>query len=298
MAACRAGAHAHGMTLFRYIAELYGTKRMRLPELYFNVLEGGKHAGNNLMVQECMIVPKAKYVADRVRIASEVYQTLKSVVGARYGKEATNTGYEGGFAPPVRTVEEALNLIMIALKESGYRHKVGIALDCAASEFYRNGKYMIQKDRMLNCGELMDYYKMLVKLYPIISLEDPFEQEDSEHFSEITHALRGKAQIVADDLTTTNPQRIRVAARQKAANAVIIKPNQIGTITETLEAVKVARTHGWKVMVSHRSGETTDDFIADLAVGIGAEMMKAGAPAHGERVAKYNQLMRIEEMLR
>jgi enolase len=157
---------------------------------------------------------------------------------------------------------------------------------------------MIQKDRALSAGELIDYYKMLVKLYPIVSIEDPFYQEDVVHFAELKRELRGKVQIVADDLTTTNPQRIRLAARQNAANAVIIKPNQIGTITETLDAVRTARMHGWKVMVSHRSGETTDDFISDLAVGVGAEMMKSGAPAHGERVAKYNQLMRIEEMLR
>lgn len=297
MAACRAAAHTSRKPLFRYISHLYHSRRVRSPRLFFNIINGGKHAGNDLAIQECMISPKTTDARESVRIASEIYHGLKGFITMRYGKNATNIGDEGGFAPPLKNVGEALELLMAAIRQMGYQKKVHIAMDCAASEFYHDGKYAIEKEKSLTPSELIDYYKDLVSSYPIISIEDPFDQDDFEHFSEFTYRFRNRIYVVADDLTVTNPNRIRLAARHSAANCLLLKVNQIGTITEALESAHLAHQNGWRIMVSHRSGETTDDFISDLAVGIGAEFMKSGAPARGERVAKYNQLIRIQEML-
>lgn len=299
MAACRAGAHASGQALFHYTAQMYRTRHLRLPRLFFNVINGGRHAGNGLAIQEFMITPRVKRVQDSVRIASEVYQTLKTILEKRYGRTAINVGDEGGFAPPLTRTEDALELLMKALRELGYEHNVGLALDCAASEFYhsREKKYIVAEGKRLSGGQLLDYYRQLVHTYPIVSIEDPFEQDDFEHFAELTRRMKRKVHIVADDLTVTNVHRIHLAAQHHAATCLLLKMNQIGTVTEALEAARAAHEAGWRIMVSHRSGETTDDFISDLAVGIGAEFMKAGAPARGERVAKYNQLLRIEEMM-
>ena len=298
MAACRAGAHASGMPLFAHIRKLAGTRRLAVPKLFFNVINGGKHAGNALAIQECMIVPQAAKASESIRIASEVYHSLRKAVVRKYGRFAANVGDEGGFAPPVRRVEDALDLIEAAVRQLGYGRKVRLALDCAASTFYQQGLYHLAAGQSLRAGELLDYYRMLAQAYPLIAIEDPFHEEDFEHFSELTRKLRGKALVVADDLTASNPQRITLAARHHAANCLLVKLNQIGTVSEAMEAARLAKKYGWRVMVSHRSGETTDDFIADFAVGIGADFLKAGAPARGERVAKYNQLLRIEEVVR
>ncbi len=297
MAACRAGAHASGMPLFAHVRKLAGTRRLALPKLFFNIINGGKHAGTALAIQECMIVPQVKSTSESIRIASETYHTLKQAIVRKYGRFAANVGDEGGFAPPIRRVEDALDLIEAAVQRLGYGRKVRLALDCAASTFYQQGLYHLAAGQSLRASELLDYYLMLARAYPIIALEDPFHEEDFDHFAELARKLRGKALVVADDLTATNPQRILLAARKHAASCLLLKPNQIGTVSEAMEAARLARKHGWRVMVSHRSGETTDDFIADFAVGIGADFLKAGAPARGERVAKYNQLLRIGEVV-
>ncbi len=296
MAACRAGAHALRKPLYSYIGHLNRTRAPAFPRLFFNVINGGKHAGNDLAVQEFMVVPTTNKPGESIRIASEVYHHLRAVIALRYGKHATNIGDEGGFAPPISQTGEALELLTLAISKAGYRKKAQIAVDCAASEFFKKGRYIID-NRSLTAPDLIDYYNDMIRAYPIVSIEDPFHQDDFGHFAQLTRELRRKVHVVTDDLTVTNPHRVRLAVRAGAGNCLLLKINQIGTITEALDAAKLAREHGWRVMVSHRSGETTDDFISDLAVGIGADFMKAGAPVRGERVAKYNQLLRIEEIL-
>lgn len=300
LSCARAGAATKSQPLFKYLHQLSTVNRkMILPRPFFNVINGGKHAGTALPFQEFMIAPKAKTFAENLQIGTEVYHHLKSILEQKYDKSAANVGDEGGFAPPIKTAEEALDLLMLAIKKAGYSGKVDLALDCAASEFFKNGFYYTPSKK--NKEELLNYYLKLVKKYPIISIEDPFEQEDFLSFAELKRRIEKtgkKIQIIGDDLTVTNPERIEEAIRERSCNCLLLKVNQIGTLTEALEAVKLAYAHGWKVMVSHRSGETSDDFIADLAVGIGCGMIKAGAPCRGERVAKYNRLLRIEEKLR
>ncbi len=294
---CKAGAEANNLPLFNYINTLLPYKRkISLPRPFFNIINGGKHADNELSFQEFMIAPRMSSFADNLRAAAEIYHILKRVLHQKYGKGSTNVGDEGGFAPePLRRAPEALALLMKSIKDAGYSGKVDLAIDCAASEFYTKGKYKVD-GRMLTTAELTDYYLQLIKKYPIISLEDPFQQDDFTSFAELRK--KTKIQIVGDDLTVTNISRIQRAITKKSCTCLLLKINQIGTITEALAAARLAYEQGWKVMVSHRSGETEDTFIADLAVGIGAEFIKAGAPCRGERVSKYNQLLRIEEFLR
>lgn len=288
----RAAALAEKKELYQYIDKLAKVNRKPiLPRPFFNIINGGKHAGTDLPFQEFMIAPRGKNVAESLRMGSEVYHVLKRILAENYGKTAINVGDEGGFAPPIKTAEEALELLKEASAKAGYKGQVDLAMDCAASEFYKNGAYYlpqkIAKERLLN------YYLKLIKKYKIISLEDPLEQEDFQSFAELRE--KTNIQIVGDDLTVTNVGRIRKAIKEKSCNCLLLKVNQIGTLTESLEAVRLAYSAGWKVMVSHRSGETEDTFIADLAVGIGCGMIKAGAPCRGERTAKYNRLVRIEE---
>jgi len=295
LAAARAANAEKKTFLFQYLHQLARIDRKpSMPRPFFNVINGGKHAGNKLAFQEFMIVPKAKSFAEALRMGSEVYHVLKEVIEKKYGREAANVGDEGGFAPPVKRAEEALDLLIGAIRRAGYAGKVEIAVDCAASEFYRNGYYYLPSK--LNKERLLSYYLHLIEKYPIISIEDPFEQEDFESFAELRK--RSGIQVVGDDLTVTNVSRIKTAIQNQSCNCLLLKVNQIGTLTEALDAVKLAYENNWKVMVSHRSGETEDTFIADLAVAIGCDMIKAGAPCRGERVAKYNRLLRIEEFLR
>jgi len=299
LAVARAGAAESNLFLYEYLHELLGIKKSpALPRPFFNVLNGGKHAGNHLRFQEFMIAPKTKTFAEALQIGSEVYHHLQEIIITKYGKEAANVGDEGGFAPPLRSAETALNLIQQAIKKAGYSKKVDLALDCAASEFYKskknNGHYFLPQK--MTKTQLLNYYLKLIKKYNLISIEDPFEQEDFVSFAQLRQ--KSKIQIVGDDLTTTNVERIKMAVKEKSCNCLLLKPNQIGTLSETLAAVKLAYQNGWKVMVSHRSGETEDTFIADLAVGIACGQIKAGAPCRGERTAKYNQLLRIEEALK
>jgi len=273
---------------------------LKMPQLFFNVINGGKHADNRLSFQEFMIVPQFDTIQKNIQAGSEIYHVLKRDLHKRYGKGTTSVGDEGGFAPEqLHSAPEALDMLMTAIKDAGYRNKVGIAIDCAASEFYQKGKYLVDGKKMTK-EVLQDYYLKLLKKYPIISLEDPFEQEDFSGFAALRKAVFGmkkKVQIVGDDLTVTNIQRIQRAFLEKSCDCLLLKVNQIGTLTEALDAVRLAYKNNWKVLVSHRSGETEDTFIADLAVGIGSGQLKAGAPCRGERTAKYNRLLRIAELM-
>ncbi|XP_069916014.1 beta-enolase isoform X4 [Oryctolagus cuniculus] len=272
------------------------------PPQAFNVINGGSHAGNKLAMQEFMILPVgASSFREAMRIGAEVYHHLKGVIKAKYGKDATNVGDEGGFAPNILENNEALELLKTAIQAAGYPDKVVIGMDVAASEFHRNGKYDLDfkspddPARHITGQKLGELYKSFIKNYPVVSIEDPFDQDD---WATWTSFLSGvDIQIVGDDLTVTNPKRIAQAVEKKACNCLLLKVNQIGSVTESIQACKLAQSNGWGVMVSHRSGETEDTFIADLVVGLCTGQIKTGAPCRSERLAKYNQLMRIEEAL-
>lgn len=288
MAICKTGAGTKGMPLWKHIAETCKTKpAIPLPAL--NIIEGGAHAGTALVFQEFMVIIALEK-------AVRLYGALKEVIAGRYGKTAVNVGDEGGFAPPISFTEEAIELILTAAGKIGLREKIKIAIDVAASQFYKNGKYKTNMGTFTQEG-LMNYYAELIKKYPIISIEDPFHEEDWQGFAKMTDKFGKKISIIGDDLLVTNPKRIQEAKEKNACNGLIVKVNQIGSVSEAAEAANLAKSAGWKVIVSHRSGETNDDFIADLAVGLGADFIKAGAPARGERVAKYNRLLKIEEEL-
>ena len=293
MACCRA-ADSHAV--YSQIGKLWGTKKFVLPMPALNIINGGKHAGNTLDIQEYMIFPVgAKSFAEALQIGTEAYHTLKTRLLGKFGKSATNVGDEGGFAPQMTCVEEPFDMICDVLNELGYWKKVKLGLDCAASTLYKNGHYTLE-ERQLAPSQLLDRYEELLGAYPIISIEDPFAEEDFEHFAQLTQKAKN-FQVVGDDITVTNAERIKIAIKEKACNCLLLKINQIGTITEALDAARLAKDAGWNIMGSHRSGETTDDFIADLAVGIACGQIKAGAPCRGERLAKYNQLLRVEEQL-
>lgn len=294
LACAKAAAHSQKKELWQYLHQLSRIKQKpSLPQPFFNVINGNKHAGNHLAIQEFFIVPRGKSFSESLRIGTEVYHTLKKILREEYGVAAINVGDEGGFAPPLKRTEEALKLLLQAITLPGYMGRVSLGLDCAASEFFSQGKYTID-GKGLSSSELLKYYLALLKTYPILSLEDPFEQEDFASFAK----LRKKSgiQVVGDDLVVTNVRRVRTAIKDNSISCVLLKPNQIGTLTETLDVVRLAYQNNLKVMVSHRSGETEDTFIADLAVGIGCGMIKAGAPCRGERTVKYNRLLRIEGM--
>ena len=309
LAVARAGAFSRRKHLFDHIAYLAGRKRnVKLPRPFFNVINGGKHADNKLSFQEFMIAPKLGSFRKNLQAGSEIYHVLKKELHKKYGKGSTNVGDEGGFAPDgLKGAEDALKILVRAITKAGYRGKCEIAIDAAASEFFvakrksSSGSYLVD-GKKLSSEKLLNFYLNLVKKYPIVSIEDPFQQEDFESFAELLknleklNELRGrKVQVVGDDLTVTHPKRIGMAIDKKSCDCLLLKVNQIGTLTEALQAANLAFSAGWKVMVSHRSGETEDSFIADLAVGLGCGMIKAGAPCRGERLAKYNKLLRIEE---
>ena len=292
MAVARAASCTLGIPLYTYL----GTNSFLLPTPAMNVINGGKHAGNDLEIQEYLIMPTgAKTFSQAIQICQEVYHSLKSSVTSRYGKQGTNVGDEGGFAPPLIHVRDPLNLIEEAIDECGYKKKVKFAIDAAASEFCHDGTYHL--DKPYTSDELVDFYKDLVRDYPLVSLEDPFDQDDWKGFSLLTKELTKKVQILGDDLFVTNIERLKMGIKEGACNALLLKPNQIGTVSETLEVAKFSFKKNYGVMVSHRSGETCDDFIADLVVALNAGQIKSGAPCRGERTAKYNRLLRIEENL-
>nr|XP_058972125.1 enolase-like isoform X1 [Pocillopora verrucosa] len=303
LAICKAGAVHKGVPLYKHIADLAGNKEVILPVPAFNVINGGSHAGNKLAMQEFMLLPTgASNFKEAMRMGAEIYQNLKSVVKKRYGIDAVNVGDEGGFAPNIQDNREGLELLNVAIAQAGYTGKIKIGMDVAASEFYKEGKYDLDfknpesdPSKWITGEELCSMYEDFIAKYPVVSIEDAFDQDDWEHWSQLT----GKVgiQIVGDDLTVTNPKRIKMAVEKKACNCLLLKVNQIGSVTESIEACKLAQQNGWGVMVSHRSGETEDTFIADLVVGLCAGQIKTGAPCRSERLAKYNQLLRIEEEL-
>lgn len=306
LAAAKAGAAAKGVPLYSHISDLSATKKpFVLPVPFCNVLNGGSHAGGRLAFQEFMVAPlEAESFSEALRIASEVYHHLKTDAKKKYGQSAANVGDEGGVAPDIQTPEEALDLIVGAIKDAGYEGKVGIALDSASSEFFKDGKYDMDfknpnsdPSKWLTGQELAALYAKLVKQYPIVSLEDPFAEDDWDSWVHFYNLIGKEYQVVADDLTVTNPKRIATAIEKKAANALLLKVNQIGTLTESIQAANDSYKADWGVMVSHRSGETEDTTIADLAVGLRTGQIKTGAPARSERLAKLNQLLRIEEEL-
>jgi len=295
MAVCRASALESGIPLYERIASLAGNKNLVLPTPAMNVINGGEHAGNSLDIQEYMILPVgAPSFGEAARFCAEVYQTLKGIIKKKYGNDAINVGDEGGFAPPLSKAQEPFELILKAISEAGYDKEIKLGIDAAASEFYSDGKYKIEgKD--LSGGELIEFYKNLIDKYPIISVEDVCAQDDWDSWVGFTGKFGSKVQVVGDDLLVTNVKRVNKAIESKACNALLLKINQIGTITESIDAAKLSQDNEWNVMVSHRSGETEDSFIADLVVGLGTGQIKSGAPCRSERNAKYNQLLRIEE---
>ena len=294
MAISKAAAHYLQVPLHEYIGSLANSKANLMPLPQMNVLNGGKHAGIDNDIQEHLIIPKGKNFSESLRIGTEVYHELKSILKKKYGAQATLIGDEGGFVPKINNVEKRLELMQKAINKAGYRKKVSLALDCAASEFFHKNHYKIGKKKF-SSTKLVDYYEKLIKKYNIVSIEDPFAEDDWEGWKIMTKALGKKIQIVGDDLLVTNVHRINKALYSKACNALLLKVNQIGTVTEAIQAAKVAQKNKWNVVVSHRSGETEDSFIADLAVGLNASQSKFGAPARSDRNAKYNQLLRIEE---
>ena len=298
MAVCRAGATAKNIPLYQYLAQLAENRSpLFLPNPCLKLICGGAHAGNDLDIQEFMITLKSDSFKETLRGGTEIYWILKTILKKRCGEIAINIGDEGGFSPPLWRTQQVLDLIIEAIKEAGYQNNVKICLDCAASQFFKDGNYQFEKAVFTKEG-LLTFYQDLVKNYPILFLEDPFSEEDWEGFLKVRKIFGKKIIIFGDDLLSTNIKRIKEAKEKEACDGLVLKINQIGTITEALEARKLAKDFGWKIMVSHRSGETNDDFISDLAVGIGADFIKAGAPARGERVAKYNRLLKIEEELR
>jgi len=303
MAVCRAGAEQKGVRLYQHIQEISGTERLILPCPAFNVINGGSHAGNKLAMQEFMILPTgAKSFKEAMQIGSEIYHNLKAVIKEKYGQDACNVGDEGGFAPNILSNEEGLELLKRAIEKAGYTEKVEIGMDVAASEFYKNKKYDLdfknpnsEESKWLTSEQLTEMYMKFIQNYPVTSIEDPFDQDDWEAYSKMCE--KTNIQIVGDDLLVTNPKRVQTGIDKKACNALLLKVNQIGTVTEAIRAAQMSRKAGWGVMVSHRSGETEDTFIADLVVGLSTGQIKTGAPCRSERLAKYNQLLRIEEEL-
>ena len=295
LAVARAGAMCNGVPIYEHI----GGDHVTLPVPMLNIINGGKHAGGNLKIQECMIIPAgAPSFSECLRMSTEVYMHLKTLLKNKYGVGAINIGDECGFAPPLDTVDEALSIIVDSISDAGYvpGKDVFLAIDAASSEFYKDGVYNV--DGMdLSAGELADHYVELTKAHPLISIEDPFFEDDFATTAELTRKVGNRVQIVGDDLFVTNSKRLARGIDEGAANALLLKVNQIGTVTESGDAAKMSFDNGYNVVVSHRSGESEDTTIADLSVGWGSGEIKTGAPARGERTAKYNRLLRIEEDL-
>lgn len=293
MATLKAAAILNGKELFEYVGD--GTL---LPVPMMNIINGGAHADNRLDFQEFMILPQAKTIKERVRIGAEVFHHLKAVLKKR--GLVTSVGDEGGFAPDLNSNKEGFELIMEAIEVAGYKPGVDVklAIDVAASEFYSDGKYNLEGEgRSLSTDELIDFYEELVNTYPIISIEDPVDENDWEGFTKLTERLGDRIQLVGDDLFVTNKECLQMGIDKKAGNAILLKVNQIGTITETLETIELARKHNYRTVLSHRSGETEDTIIADLVVGLNLGQIKTGSLSRTDRVCKYNQLFRIEEKL-
>jgi len=308
LAASKAGAAAKGVPLYRHYADLAGNTELMMPVPCFNVINGGSHAGNKLPFQEYFVIPTgAKSFKEGMLIGTEVYHTLSKILKKKFGGDATLSGDEGGFAPPC-DARSGIELVMEAIKLAGYEGKCTVGLDVAASEFKikdspngADARYDLgmwdESSQEIKGDDLMTFYADLIKDFPIVTIEDGFDEDDWENWSSMVSKFGKDVQIVGDDLTVTNPTKIARAVDEKAANALLLKVNQIGSISEAIQAVKDAKAAGWGVMTSHRSGETEDTYIADLAVGLCTGQIKTGAPCRSERLSKYNQLLRIEEEL-
>jgi len=305
MAVCKAAAIGKNVPLYEYIKQLNNNKSKKnnksqkysLPVPHLNIMNGGKHAGIENDIQEHMIMPvKFKTFSEALRAGVEVYHALGKILKEKFGSQGILLGDEGGYVPKIDNVNERLELISKAIETIGYKNKIFLALDCAASEFFYSDYYKIGS-KNYSTGELIDFYKNLINNYGIISIEDGMAEDHWNGWKQLNRELGSKIQIIGDDLLVTNTKRIEQAVREKACNALLLKVNQIGTITEAIEAAQLAFKNKWNVVVSHRSGETEDTFIADLVVGLNAGQCKFGAPARSERTAKYNRLLRIEEGL-
>ena len=285
-------AKLEGKELFEFVS----TGKFNMPVPMINVINGGKHADNNLDIQEFMLVPVQKEEKERIRCASEIFNTLKSILNGYH--LSTGVGDEGGFAPDLKNNEEALMILVKAITESGYTPGTDVffALDVAASELYDGNSYLVD-GKKLSKDELFDYYVDLIKKYPIISIEDPFEENDYESFSKLTKYFNGKIMIVGDDLFVSQKKYLEKGIELGAGNAILLKANQVGSVTEFLDTIYTAKKNGYKTIISHRSGETMDTFIADLGVGLNLDFIKTGSVSRGERICKYNRLMEIEDKL-
>lgn len=296
MAYLKACALDSNLPLYKYVSINYGDKKVSEPIPMMNILNGGVHADNNIDFQEFMIIPTGKSIKEIIRKGSEIFHTLKSILKEK--GLSTNVGDEGGFAPNLNNNSECFDLIIEAINKAGYTpgKDVFMGIDAASSEFYKDGMYNID-NKSLTREELFNYYEELVNKYPLISIEDPVEENDFEGFKLITEKLGNKIQLVGDDLFTTNKEYLQKGIDMKAGNAILLKVNQIGTITETLETINLARENNYKTIISHRSGETEDTTIASLAVGLNLGQIKTGSMSRTDRIAKYNELIRIEEEL-
>lgn len=291
IAVLRAGAGAKKIPLYSYISQLSGEKP-KLPLPSFNMIEGGKHGDSGLAFQEFMVVPQGGSFNENLEIGSAIYAKLREVLGDKFGRENVRLSAEGAFSVPAKEVSEALDLIFAAATKAGHESDVKFAIDAAATSFFENGGYKVDGN-ILNKGELANLYLKLTQQYPINSFEDPFEEEDLTWFPRLIE----EAIVFGDDLLVSNVERIKLAKEKNTCNGLLLKPNQTGTVSETIEAAKLARSYGWKIMVSNRAGETEDSFIADLAAGLGADFIKSGAPYPKERMAKYNRLLEIEKQI-
>jgi len=296
---CKAGAYIQGLPLFQYISQIFLKKKIKkffLPKPFFNVINGGKHSGNSLDIQEFLISCHQKKFAENLRIGAEYYYLLKEILKRKKGPFSINIGDEGGFVPQFSKTKEVLDLLTEIIRKKREKNFLKISLDCAANSFFKKNYYFFEGKKM-KTNELFSFYDKIERRYQIFSFEDPFAENDLEGFSKMTKEKKNIL-IFGDDLLTSNSERIKMAQEKKLCNGLLLKINQVGTVTEALKSAKLAKEFGWRIMVSHRSGETNDDFISDFAVGIFADYIKAGAPARGERVAKYNRLLKIEEVLK
>jgi enolase len=296
MAAARAAATAYGLPLYQYLG---GINARYLPVPMMNIINGGQHAANNLDIQEFMILPfGARSIAQAVQMGAEIFHCLKNIL--KKDGHSTGVGDEGGFAPDLKSNEAGIQYIMKAIDAAGYTPgvNIGIGLDAAASEFYKGGKYVLASEKKkLTAARMIDYYEKLIDKYPILSIEDGLAENDWDGWRLMTDRLEGSIQIVGDDIFVTNPKIFSKGIDQGIANSILIKLNQIGTVTETLNAIELAKQYGYTTVISHRSGETDDTFIADLAVGVNSGQIKTGSMSRSDRISKYNQLIRIEEEL-
>lgn len=303
IAACKAGAAEKEVPLYKHIADISGTTDVSLPVPAFTVINGGKYAGNDLAVQEIMVLPiGARTFEEAMQMGSETYHHLKAVITEKYGVSGCNIGEDGGFAPNISSVRDALELVRSAISRTGHNERIKIAIDAAATEFCIGTKYDLDYKNPNKLGQnfksgedMIEMYKKLCADFPIVSIEDPFDKEDWENTQKFSKLHI--CQVVGDDLLMSNTKRMERAMRESTCNSLLLKVNQIGTVTEAIEAIKLGKDAHWGIMISHRSGETEDAFIADLSVGMATGQIKAGAPCRGERLCKYNQLLRIEEEL-